>query len=81
MLKAQSLLSWWRSWSSLNVFDCFESQSPSPYLCVKLHEIKKRIEKPQNIEFRRMLSLCSVIFKLDRLHSMFDVGRSMFDVH
>ena len=43
--------------------------------------------EPQNIEYRtaecrRVESLCSVFFKIDRIHySMFDVGRSMFDVH
>jgi len=43
--------------------------------------------EPQNIEHliaecRRVDSRCSVFFIIDRIHySMFDVGRSMFDVH
>ncbi len=48
------------------------------------HEVKS---EPQNIEyrtaeFRSVESLRSVFYKKDRIHySMFDVGRSMFNVH
>jgi len=53
---------------------------------MKLHKVKKRTAEPKNIEYRMskdgIASLTLFLKKMDRIHySMFDVGRSMFDVH
>jgi hypothetical protein len=51
---------------------------------MKLYEVKSEPQNRRisNIECRRVGSLRSVFYKIDRIHySMFDVGRSMLDVH
>ena len=62
---------------------------------MKLNELKKRTAEPQNVEYRtaecrRMESLCSVFFKIDRstkssrqaefITSTFDIHYSTFDI-
>jgi hypothetical protein len=46
---------------------------------MKLHSVKKRTAEPQHIECRRVVSLRSVAFKIDRIHS-FDIRHSLFDI-
>jgi len=52
---------------------------------MKLHKVKKRTAEPKNIEYRMSkdgIASLILFLKMDRIHySMFDVGRSMFDVH
>jgi len=52
---------------------------------MKLHKIKKRTAEPKNIEYRMskdgIASLTLFFKQAEYINSMFDVGRSMFDVH